>query len=112
MFLFLCLIVLPTVFGGTTVLEICNKTVGGDNKRRPTVDPNLCYDNDANACHAALGVTDGQKLLNQNKEDEDYEVHENCYKPELRDYAQRECPRTCAMCCLSKAFNCENGYYF
>ncbi|VDN54284.1 unnamed protein product [Dracunculus medinensis] len=68
MHLFLYLIALPAVFGETTKLEICNKTVGNGNKRRPTVDPNLCYDNDAKACQAALGVTEGQKLQNQNKE--------------------------------------------
>lgn len=50
MFLFLYLIALPIVFGiNYKKLEVCNKTVEAD-KRRPTVDPNLCYDNDANAC--------------------------------------------------------------
>lgn len=68
MFLFLYLIALPIVFGiNYKKLEVCNKTVEAD-KRRPTVDPNLCYDNDANACQAALGVADGQKLQNQHKE--------------------------------------------
>ncbi|VDN60587.1 unnamed protein product [Dracunculus medinensis] len=37
-----------------------------------------------------------------------YKVHENCMKAELKRLAISMCPSTCAMCCLTKQFNCSD----
>lgn len=38
-----------------------------------------------------------------------YKVPENCQKDAYKMLARQMCPHTCATCCLTKEYNCQNG---
>ncbi|VDN54296.1 unnamed protein product [Dracunculus medinensis] len=86
-------------------IEECVKLVGNDHKKRPTVD--FCPEDPA--CSSIFPYdlqTEPNVLANNLRENEHYKIPELCNK--VKDFAAKTCPRTCAMCCKTKEFNCHD----
>ncbi|VDN54337.1 unnamed protein product [Dracunculus medinensis] len=87
-------------------IEECVKLVG--DKKRPTV--NSCPEDPVCSSIFVYDQRAPDDLVNNLREDQDYKIPELCNK--VKDFAARMCPKTCAMCCKAKEFNCHDGQSF
>ncbi|VDN54207.1 unnamed protein product [Dracunculus medinensis] len=117
--------------GGGVDINVCVKSVpvGQEFKKRPSVPVENCQDRDM-ACTEIFKFmpNNGAILANNLKpkflyfllalqkkrkamsfSDEDYKVPDDCQKDQYKMLARQICPRTCALCCLTKEYNCQNG---
>uniref|UniRef100_A0A0N4URW5 ShKT domain-containing protein n=1 Tax=Dracunculus medinensis TaxID=318479 RepID=A0A0N4URW5_DRAME len=91
-------------------INVCVKSVPVPQgfKKRPSVPVQNCQDRYM-ACTEIFKFNNGAVLANNLKPDEDYKVPDDCQKDQYKMLARQICPRTCALCCLTKEYNCQNG---
>ncbi|VDN54270.1 unnamed protein product [Dracunculus medinensis] len=98
------LLLLPLTSAGNVDIEECVKLVGNPAKKRPTVDS--CPEDPVCSSIFVYHQAAPNDLVNNLMEDQDYKIPELCNK--VKDFAARMCPKTCAMCCKTKEFNCHD----
>ncbi|VDN60939.1 unnamed protein product [Dracunculus medinensis] len=85
------------MFDNVFVINICSVPVpnGPNFVRRPSVLVDNCQDRDPPACFEARKCG--------------YSIRDKCQMEPYKILARQLCPRTCATCCLTKEYNCDNG---
>ncbi|VDN53199.1 unnamed protein product [Dracunculus medinensis] len=75
---------------------------------RPSPPPSACKDKDAVVCTAVFAPLGSDAANNANPANA-YLVNANCQNATLVANAEALCPSSCAVCCLTPEFNCDNA---
>ncbi|VDN54136.1 unnamed protein product [Dracunculus medinensis] len=96
---------LPRVHSGGADITECKSSTG---PARPVPPPSACKDKDTAICTAVFAPL-GDDLANNANPAQPFKVNPYCLNASLKANAEETCPSSCAVCCLTPAFKCNNA---